>query len=607
MKAMSQESGLSILRQKLETVSERAGVYRMLNEAGKVLYVGKAKNLKKRISNYTHTDRLSARIRQMVSEVADVITVETSGEAEALILENNLIKQFRPYYNILLKDDKSYPYILITREEFPRLLKYRGMRDKKGEYFGPFTSGLAVNQTIKELQKIFGLRTCNNTYFHNRTRPCLLYQIGRCSAPCLNLISKEDYLSHVRQTVSFMRGEKITLQSDLTRKMKELSDREEYEQAALVRDKLMALNQIQNTDSETPLLGTDIVAVYREGDSACVQVFFYRSGHAEGNVIHFLDHLSDETDREVLTTFLMQFYDRVPPPKHLIVSENVGKEVSEALSLRAGFPVLVSISVRGGRHKLLKEALLNAKQSYYQHAREGRVDEKTWEELRKLLEIPRLEKIEIYDNSHIQGAFAVGAMVAATVQGFQKKLYRRFNIDGTKAKTNDDFGMMKEVLMRRLTRGISENDLPSALLIDGGKGQLSSVMEILHELKIDHIAVLAIAKGEKRNAGLEIFYLGTRPQTPIRLDLKGDLIHLLQRLRDEAHRFAIGTHRAKRAKNMFHETLLDIEDIGEKRKKALMLHFGSVRAISGASVAQLMRVSGINEKIAKKVYTFYHG
>jgi len=607
MKSMSQKSGLSVLRKKIETVSERAGVYRMLNGEGTVLYVGKAKNLKKRLSNYVHIDRLSTRIRQMVSEVAEVITVETVGEAEALILESNLIKKFRPYYNILLKDDKSYPYILITREDFPRLLKYRGARDKKGEYFGPFTSGLAVNQTIKELQKIFGLRTCNNTYFHNRTRPCLLYQIGRCSGPCLNRISQSAYLSQVHQAISFMRGEKITLQSDLTRKMQELSAREEYEQAAIVRDKLMALNQIQNTDSEMPLSQTDIIGFYQEGDTACIQVFFHRSGHAEGNAVHFLEHLSDSDEKETLSTFLMQFYDQIPPPKHVIISQSVGQGVAQALSLRAGFPVSVTASVRGGRQKLLKEAVLNAKQSYAQHIQENAVKEKTWDELRKLLEIKDLEKIEVYDNSHIQGAFAVGAMVAATIKGFQKKLYRRFNIDGTKAKTNDDFGMMKEVLKRRLMRGIAEKDLPSALLIDGGKGQLSSVMKILNEMKIDHIAVLAIAKGEKRNAGLETFYLGKRPQTPIYLDLKGDLIHLLQRLRDEAHRFAIGSHRAKRAKNMFHETLLDIEDIGEKRKKALILHFGSVRAISGASMAQLMRVPGINEKIAKKVYTFYHG
>ncbi|MBR6412925.1 MAG: excinuclease ABC subunit UvrC [Alphaproteobacteria bacterium] len=600
---MTQETGLNILHQKLKTVSERAGVYRMLDSAGKVLYVGKAKNLKKRLTNYTHLDRLSTRIRQMVSEIADVITIETAGEAEALILENNLIKEYRPYYNILLKDDKSYPYILITREETPRLMKYRGNRKGQGDYFGPFTSGLMVQQTLKELQKIFGLRTCNNTYFHNRTRPCLLYQIGRCSAPCTGCISPSDYAQRVHQTLAFLRGESIPLQSELQAQMRLLSNQERYEEAALVRDKLMALNHIQNTDSETPLYQTDIVAFYRQGDSACVQVFFYRSGHAEGNIVHFLNNIADTDD--MTATFLMQFYDQIPPPKHILISDDISPDVARALSERAGFQITIDKPMRGDKKKWMTVALENAEHSYHQHVQEAHIRQDTWEELRTLLNIPHLEKIEVYDNSHIQGSFAVGAMIAANQEGFQKKWYRRFNI--TFAQTNDDFGMMKEVLMRRLTRGIKEKDLPSAFLIDGGKGQLASVMEILNDLKVENIAVLAIAKGENRNAGMETFYLGTAPNKPIHLDLKGDLIHLLQRLRDEAHRFAIGTHRAKRAKNMLHETLLDIEDIGEKRKKALILHFGSARAVAGASLDQLMRVPKISEKIAKKVYTFFHG
>ena len=600
---MSQESGLNILHQKLKTISERAGVYRMLDDKGNVLYVGKAKNLKKRLQNYTHLDRLSTRIRQMVSEIADLITIETAGEAEALILENNLIKEYRPYYNILLKDDKSYPYILITHDDVPRLMKYRGSRKGQGEYFGPFTSGLVVQKTLKELQKIFGLRTCNNTYFSNRTRPCLLYQIGRCSAPCTGCISPADYKKKVVQTLAFLRGESIPLQSELENQMRALSLQEKYEEAALVRDKLMALNQIQNTNSETPLYQTDIVAAYRQGNTACVQVFFYRSGHAEGNVVHFLNNLSDADD--MMATFLMQFYDQIPPPKYILISEDVSPDVAVALSERAGFSVTIDTPKRGDKKKLLTGALENARQSYHQQIQESHIQKTTWESLQRLLKIPHLEKIEVYDNSHIQGSFAVGAMIAANMDGFQKKWYRRFNI--TLAKTNDDFGMMKEVLMRRLTRGVKEKDLPSALLIDGGKGQLASVMDIMHAMKIDNIAVLAIAKGERRNAGEETFYLGTNPTEPIYLDLKGDLIHLLQRLRDEAHRFAIGTHRAKRAKNMLHETLLDIEDIGEKRKKALILHFGSVRAIAGASLEQLKRVPKINEKIAKKVYTFFHG
>ncbi len=606
---MSEQTGLNILRQKLKTVSERAGVYRMLSENGKVLYVGKAKNLKKRLTNYTHLDKLSHRIRQMVSETTDIITIETTGETEALILENNLIKQYKPYYNILLKDDKSYPYILLTHEDFPRLVKYRGNRSVKGNYFGPFTSGLAVNQTIKELQKIFGIRTCTNSYFNNRTRPCLFYQIGRCSAPCVGYISQSKYQKQAKQILQFMTGEHLNIQDDLVRQMQTLSESQQYEQAAVIRDKLAALNRIQNTDSEVLLFNTDVIAVHRQNDTACIQVFFYRSGHAEGNIVHFLNHLTDDDFNDTLITFLMQFYDKIPPPKHIFISEKVSPVLSDALSQKAGFGVNLSnlTQLRGNRRKIVLQAIQNAKQSYHQHLQEDEIKKSVWEELRLLLKIKKLEKVEVYDNSHIQGAFAVGTMIVATEKGFQKKLYRRFNIDGTKAKTNDDFGMMKEVLTRRLTRGLIENDLPSALLIDGGKGQLSAVMEILHAMDIQSVAVLAIAKGEKRNAGLETFYLGIEPNTPIYLDLKGDLIHLLQRLRDEAHRFAIGTHRAKRAKNMLHTSLTDIEEIGERRKKNLLLHFGSVREIAGASVEQLMRVSGINEKIAKKIYTFYHG
>lgn len=606
---MTEKTGVQRLLEKLKNISERPGVYRMISEDNVVLYVGKAKNLKKRITNYTHLDKLSTRIRQMVSQISDVITIETAGETEAFILENNLIKKYKPFYNILLKDDKSYPYILITQEETPRLMKYRGARTIKGDYFGPFASGLAVSQTLKELQKIFGLRTCSDSYFNNRSRPCLLYQIKRCTGPCVGCISKDDYMEQVRQTKAFMRGESIGIQETLTQQMQAYAAKEEYEKAAVIRDKILALNQIQRTDSEATLFNTDIIAIYRHGDTACLQVFFFRSGHAEGNIVHFLEHLPDDNLSETLSSFLMQFYDKIPPPKQIYISEPVESELSEALSQKANHLVHIALAkhLRGNRRKMMEQALQNAKRAYEQYIQESGIRSETWEQLRQLLKIPTLDKIEIYDNSHIQGAFAVGAMVAATVDGFQKKLYRRFNIDGTRAQTNDDFGMMKEVLLRRLSRGLVEKDLPSALLIDGGKGQLSSVMEIMNEMKINNIAVLAIAKGEKRNAGLETFYLGTDPNTPIHLDLKGDLIHLLQRLRDEAHRFAIGTHRAKRAKNMFHESLTDIEEIGEKRKKALMLHFGSAREIAGASIEQLSRVPGISEKIAKKIYTFYHG
>ncbi len=599
--------GVALLTQKIKHVSHRAGVYRMIAADGTVLYVGKAKNLKNRLTNYTRPEQLSTRIRQMVMQTADLIVIETAGEAEALLLENDLIKQYKPYYNILLKDDKSYPYIVITHEQTPRLMKYRGAKTVKGSYFGPFSSGLAVKQTITELQKIFGLRTCNNAYFSNRSRPCLLYQIKRCTGPCCNCISPEEYQAQVASAKAFMKGEDETVQKQLQAQMAEHAANMEYEKAATLRDKILALNRIQGTDSQAAPKNTDVIAVYVSGNTACVQVFFYRTGRAEGNIVHMLPHIDPERIGEELSTFLMQFYDRLTPPGQIFISHEPEVGLAEALSKRHNRAVhIISGSFRGARKKLMDNALSNAKHSFERIISEQGIQETVWEELRQLLNIPVLEKVEVYDNSHIQGTAAVGAMIAATAKGFSKKDYRRFNIDGTKAKTNDDFGMMREVMYRRLTRGVVENNLPSAMLIDGGKGQLSSVQAIMDELNIHSIALLAVAKGEKRNAGMETLFLGTAPETPIHLDLKSDLIHLIQRLRDEAHRFAIGSHRMKRAKNMFHETLLDIEGIGDKRKKALLAYFGSPREIAGASLEQIRRVPGISEKIAKKVYTFYH-
>lgn len=599
--------GVDVLRQKIKYVSHKAGVYRMIDEAGKVLYVGKAKNLKNRLTNYTQTERLSNRIRQMVSQVADLIVIETAGETEAFLLENDLIKQYKPFYNILLKDDKSYPYIVLTDEMPARLLKYRGERRIKGTYFGPFSSVLAVNQTIKELQKIFGLRTCNNTYYKNRSRPCLLYQIKRCSGPCCQCISSADYEKSVQNAKAFMRGEHIGIQKVLQQQMDELAADFRYEEAAVVRDKILALNHIQDTDSATPLKQTDIVAVYTENGKGCIQVFLYRTGRAEGHLIQFFQDINDDNLNDVVSSYLMQVYDKIPAPRQIYLSTPPENGLAEALSQKAGYVVHIGTGpFKGTRKKLMEQALENAKRSFEQTQNEKEIKAQVWEELRQLLNVPVLEKVEVYDNSHIQGTAAVGAMIAANQEGFQKKWYRRYNIDGTRAKTNDDFGMMKEVMYRRLSRGVVEKDLPTAMLIDGGKGQLSAVQAMMDELGIHSIALLAVAKGEQRNAGKETLFHGSNPNTPIHLDLKSDLIHLIQRLRDEAHRFAIGTHRMKRAKNMFHETILDIEGIGEKRKKALLRHFGSPKAIAGASLEQIQRVEGISEKIAKKVYTFYH-
>lgn len=600
--------GVSVLQNRLQYVSERSGVYRMLDKNGTVLYVGKAKNLKKRLTNYTHLDRLSIRIRQMVEQVADVVTIETAGEVEALLLESDLIKKFRPYYNILLKDDKSFPFILITADMTPRLQKYRGAKNIKGDYFGPFPSGLAVNKTIAEIQKVFGLRTCPDTYFNHRTRPCLLYQIGRCSGPCCDCISHESYMKQVQQARAFLRGERIALQDDLIEQMHALSSQQRYEEAAVVRDKIQFLNQIQSSGTVTDIGEADIIAVYKQNDTACVQLFFYRAGQAGGNTFYILQHVADKTESDILSAFLLQFYDILPPAKQILTSHETQEEVAVALSQKHGKTIRISAPpFKETRKKLMVQALANAQTTYEQQLSAEKISHDTWMELSTLLGQNTLDKVEIYDNSHIQGAYAVGAMVAANESGFQKKWYRRFNIDGSIAKTNDDFGMMREVLKRRLTRGLKEKDLPSAMIIDGGKGQLSAAMDIFKELNIQNIALMAVAKGEKRNAGKETLFLSTCPSKAINLDEKGNLQHLIQRLRDEAHRFAIGTHRQKRAKNMFHETLGEIEGIGEKRKKDLMIHFGSVREIAGASVDRLMRVPGINEKIAKKIYTFYHG
>lgn len=612
------EIGVKVLQEKIKHVSLRPGVYRMLSKEGTVLYVGKAKNLKKRLTNYTHLDKLSIRIRQMVEQVADLIVIETAGETEALLLENDLIKQFRPYYNILLKDDKSFPFILITSDYPPRLQKYRGHKNIKGDYYGPFASGLAVNKTITEIQKVFGLRTCPNSYYAHRTRPCLLYQIGRCTGPCCNLITKEAYMERVLQTKAFLRGEKTKFQELLLTQMQELAAEQRYEEAAILRDKIQFLNQIQSTDASGSLGESDIIALYSENGTACIQVFFYRSDKATGNVFYMINHTDDLTDSDLLSSFILQFYDTIPAPKYVYTSHLVAEGLEEALSQKQKRAVKISAGpFKSMRKKLMEQALINAKQTYVTQMTTAEIKDQTWEELRELLGIDALEKVEIYDNSHIQGTAAVGAMVAATKDGFQKNLYRRFNIDGTRAQTNDDFGMMREVLTRRITRGMHENDLPSAMIIDGGKGQLSSVKQIFDELGVTDIALMGVAKGEKRNAGKETLFLyadhlgdsadGSPLVREIHLDEKSNLQHLIQRLRDEAHRFAIGSHRQKRAKNMFHETLKDIEGIGDKRKKDLMVHFGSVREIAGASIAQLMRVPGINEKIAKKIYTFYHG
>ena len=595
-----QKKGADVIRNRIKTFSHRPGVYRMLDEEGTVLYVGKAKDLIHRLTNYTHIDRLSERIRQMVSRVADVVVIETAGETEAFLLENELIKQYHPYYNILLKDDKSYPYIALTKDEFPRLMKYRGNRKSGADYFGPFDSGEGVNQTLTELQKLFGLRSCRDSYFKNRTRPCLMYQIKRCSAPCSGLISKEDYQKSVQATKDFLNGKSADLQKNLQAQMLALSEQQEYEKAGAIRDKILALNHIQGTSQHAPTIDTDTVAAEMQGDTLAMQVFFHRTNRLTGHQEYLIRKVDDTG--ETLSSLLMQLYEKIPAPEVICTSFIPENALAEALSKQAGHKVEISPPpFRALRRTWMEQAQEACKHAL--HAEESQ--EKLWGETRELLGLSELQKIEVYDNSHIQGTNAVGAMIAATKDGFQKNLYRRFNIPTELA--GDDFGMMRAVLRRRLQKGILQNNLPSVLLIDGGKGQLSSVLEVLQEFKLPRIAVLAMSKGAgQHDKGLETFYLDTAPNTPIHLDFKSPLIHFLQRLRDEAHRFAVGPHRIKREKSFLHDSLRDIEGIGEKRRKELMLHFGSVKAVRGASIQQLQQVSGFNEKIAKKVYTFFH-
>ena len=601
---MQTKSGIPFLQEKLKTVSQRAGVYRMLDENGTVLYVGKAKNLKKRLTNYTQEKRLSYRIRQMVSKVHDLITVETAGESEAFLLEAQLIKQFHPYYNILLKDDKSYPYILLTKEKYPRLCKYRGERKKDGTYFGPFDSGLSVNNTIKSLQKIFGIRSCNNSYFNARKRPCLLYQIKRCVGPCCQCISEKDYTQIAAQVRDFMTGKSSELQQKLNQEMRKFSQKQEFEKAAVLRDKILALNHIQGTNNATSSEPTDSISVVTEGNTTCLQVFFHRP-NLSGNIYQIIK----DFNKEDLPTLLLQIYDKITPPRVLCLSERIEEQASfeKALCTMAGKRIhLATPPFRLARRQWMIEATQNATQTLHQNMDKDALAHENWKTLKQLFKVDKLDKIEVYDNSHIQGTSAVGSMIVATEQGFQKNLYRRFNV--TKSNAGDDFGMMREVLTRRLLRGLKENNFPDAIILDGGKGQLSQALAVFHKLGIQDVRILAMAKGAgQHDKGLETLFLDTAPTTPIIPDHKSQLMFLLQRLRDEAHRFAIGSHRAKRSKEMFHETLLDIDGIGIKRKKELMQHFGSVRAVSGASIAQLTQVPGFNEKIAKKVYTFFHG
>lgn len=596
------KQGLEILKRHIKVAPEKPGVYRMIGADEKVLYVGKAKNIKKRIVAYSHIDKLPFRLQRMVSEIRRMEFIIVENEAKALLMENELIKKLEPRYNILLKDDKTFPHLVIDVEsEFPSLRKYRGKRNDKSKYFGPFASVLAVNNVLDTVQKAFLLRSCRDNVFKNRERPCLMYQIKRCSGPCVGRISKEDYHKLVREAVDFLDGKNTKIQAELSAKMQEASDCQDYEQALVLRDRIRALTNVQTgTMVEYANINScDIIAIARKNEVVCIQVFFIRSGQNCGNVPYFPRQTQGADNGEILEAFLSSFYTEHQPPKEVIVSENL--ENREFLEQAIG--THINQYQKGAKAKLLNNVLDNAYASIDRKmAMEASVNNNL-EEMARVFDLPQLPKrIEIYDNSHIQGSYAIGAMVVATPDGFDKKSYRTFNIKNPEI-TNDDFAMMKEVLTRRFERMSPENR-PDVILLDGGLGQLHAVHEALKDYDLSGIAIIAISKGPDRNAGKEFYHQVGKES--FALPYQSPIAFYLQNLRDESHRFAIGTHRKKRAKSIYKSRLDEVEGIGAKRKKDLLNHFGSVEEISQAGIKDIEKVSGISKKTAEKIYNYFH-
>lgn len=611
-------AGAAVIEGYLKTMPSAPGVYRMMNRAGDLLYVGKAKNLKKRVVAYTRPERLPLRIQRMVAETASMEIVTTHTEVEALLLESNLIKRLGPRYNILLKDDKSFPYILITGDhDWPQIVKHRGARNRRGEFFGPFASAGAVNQALSHLQKAFLLRSCSDSMFSSRSRPCLLFQIKRCSAPCVDRIKREDYLALVNQARAFLSGQSQEVQRDLAQRMEAASEDMHYEEAAVFRDRIRALARIQARQdiNAHDVDEADVVALHQAGGQCCIQVFFFRAGCNFGNRSFFPSGTQDMEPQDVLAAFLGQFYDDKPPPREIMLSNPLAPDdealLSAALSEKAGRKVTLSAPKRGDRRKMIEHAYDNAREALGRRMAESSAQAKLLQGLADLFGLDEAPKrIEVYDNSHIQGTNAVGGMIVAGPEGFMKNEYRKFNIKGEDTVPGDDFGMMREVLTRRFQRVQKEDPnrehgaWPDLLLIDGGLGQMHVAMEVFAALGIEDVALVGVSKGPDRNAGRERFHMPGRDS--FTLPPNDPIMYFLQRLRDEAHRFAIGTHRARRSKAMGVSPLDEIAGIGARRKKALLHHFGSARGVSEAGLADLEAVDGISGAMAKKIYDHFH-
>jgi excinuclease ABC subunit C len=623
-------AGVAVIRAALRNVPASPGVYRMLDRKGDAVYVGKARNLKARVQNYTHPAGLSNRLRRMIAETHSFEIVVTATEAEALLLECNMIKRLMPRYNVLLRDDKSFPFIHLTADhEFPQLTKFRGARDKPGSFFGPFASAGAVNRTLIALQKAFLLRSCSDSIFNNRARPCLLFQIKRCSAPCVGRIGHDDYARLMDQAQLFLSGRSQDIQQRLAAEMEKASEALDFEAAALVRDRIRALSLVQGHQDiyVQGIVDADVIAAHQAGGQTCVQVFFFRGGHNWGNRAYFPSHDRQMPVEDVLTAFVGQFYDnRSKPPLVLLSHRLVEQElIEEALSIGGG-KVTLAVPQRGDKKKLVDRIASQAREALGRRLAESSSQRQLLDGVAAALGLDAtLNRIEVYDNSHIQGAYAVGAMIVAGPDGLMKNAYRKFNIRGSeglagvtagRSETSprvtggDDYAMMREVFRRRFGRALKEDPerergmWPDLVLIDGGQGQLTVAREIFAELGIEDQPVAAIAKGPDRNAGRERFFVRDRP--PISLEPRDPVLYFLQRLRDEAHRFAIGTHRAKRAKAIGQSPLDEIPTIGARRKQALLHHFGSARAVARAGLAEIERVGGISKTVAKKVYDHFH-
>ncbi len=613
------DAGVAAIRNVLATLPARPGVYRMQDARGEVLYVGKARALKNRVANYTQVSRLTKRLQRMVAQTRSMTIVTTNNEAEALLLEAQLIKRYRPPYNVLLRDDKSFPFILLRADhDFPRIQKHRGARRAKGNYYGPFASAGSVTQTLNALQKLFLLRSCTDGFFKTRDRPCLLYQIKRCSAPCVGRIDQAAYAELIADAKDFLAGKSTKVQAKLGTQMQAAAENMDFELAAVLRDRLKALTFIQGSQAINAdgVGDADIFAMACREGTIGIQAFFIRGGQNWGHRSFFPAHTNDVPEDEVLSAFLMQFYEEVPPPRNVFVDRDLAEApvLAEAMAERAGFKVALSVPQRGVRRRLLDQAKRNAEEALERRNAESTTQAKLLREVADLFELEGPpDRIEVYDNSHIQGTNALGAMVVAGPEGFRKGQYRKFNIK--QAQTNDDFAMMKEVLTRRFARAQEENPdretdrdgngWPDLVLIDGGKGQLSAAKAVLEDLGIEDVCMVGVAKGPHHGRdGREVFHLMDGRE--LTLPVNSPVLFYLQRLRDEVHRFVIGAHRDKRSKAIGASPLDDVPGIGPARKKALLMHFGTARAVRNASLEDLQKAPGVSKAMAQGVYDFFH-